>query len=557
MAEYLDRARAFAHAARAQARTVAHSLRAALPFSGAPQGSPNIPAIDWSRVGPAPIPPGGAPFAPGFSDYTFSPSGAPLSFDGFTLERLRASASLHRQGLFLESSLAAVALMSFGPALAAWEQRCAPAISLERKISAEGARGLARICAEEVEAMLCPRDGLLPSECFPPENFGAIESGLALFRFAVLQHVDGEPDPDTGVRLRYTRPWPVWAVQYYRESQKWVALTKNGIVEIDGTHFTLVSDIPEPHLASPILALMEQAFSGRQTEQFRNAWIRAFGSPKLVGTLPPKVPTDGEQGRAFYNAVLSILGPGGFGILPNEAKMSTIGLSGEASGSFKEALDDVIAIIGMILVGSSGLLDKGAGGVYTSPVYEGVAMRLISRDIVARDRAVNGGHVLPFIRGNYGADVDKAKARGIWIDPVLRTPLPDLAAEKRYESAAKQQAAYYASLKSEREAGGDVTQDRAQALALQHGATPMTLAAKPAGAASFAYDQENGIITRNQRLEELGKPLDPSPQGDMTVPKYRAWLAAEVEREKAQAQANAEIKVDDAAPDAPPKDAAA
>lgn len=488
MASYLDTARAIANAARTGARTVARNLSAALPFSGAPQGPANVPPIDWSRVGPPPIAPGGAPFIAGFSDHTFSPSGAPLAFDGFTLDRLRAAASVHRQGLFYESSLASVALMSFGPALAAWEQRCAPAISLERKISAEGARGLARVCAAEVEEMLCPRDGLLPSECFPPENFGAIESNLALFRFAVLQHVDGPPDPDTGVRLRYTRPWPIWAVNYYRQTQKWVALTTEAVVEIDGTHFTLVSDIPEPHLHSPILSLMEEAFSGRQTEQFRNAWIRAFGSPKLVGTLPPKTSTNGEQGQEFYNAVLTILGPGGFGILPYEGKMDTIGLKGEASGSFKEALDDVIGIIGMILVGSSGLLDKGSGGVYTSPVYEGVAMRLISRDIAARDRAINGGHVMPFLRGNYGTQIDAAKARGVWVDPVLKTALPDLSAEKRLETNAKQQAAYYVSLEAEKRVGGNITQERANELAERHGASPMTLApaASAVGSASDA-----------------------------------------------------------------------
>lgn len=549
----LDTARGLASAIAAGGRTIGQGIRAALPFSGAYQGSPNIPPIDWSREGPVPIPATGAPFVPGFSDYTFRASTAPLAFEGFTLDRLRSAAAQHRQGLFLESSLAMFALLGFGPCLAALRQRCAPSISLDRHIVSEGARGLARVVADEVREMITPGNGLLPSPYFPPEEYGTIAIYGAMFNFSVLQHVDGEPDPETGIRMRYTRTWPVWATNYYRGGRKWIAVTTDGPVEIDGTHFSIVADEDEPHLSSAVLSLMEEVFSGRQTEQFRNAWIRAFGSPKLIGTMPPKVPTESDTGRAFYSAVMTILGPGGFGILPYEAKMDTIGLKGEASGAFKEALDSVIGIIGMVLIGSNGLLDKGTGGVYVSPAFEGVAMRLISRDIVARDRAINAGHILPFLRQNYGAQIDAAKAGGRWVDPVLRTPLPDLSAEARHEAAAKQQAAYYAAIKFEKEVGGEMTDDRAKALAKLHGADPLTLAAKPVGAASYAYDQENGIITIDQRLEELGKPPAEDDRGSLTVPAYRAKLAAEDDRAKASAKGDAEIKVAD---DAPPSAAA-
>jgi len=209
-----------------------------------------------------------------------------------------------------------------------------------------------------------------------------------------------------------------------------------------------------------------------------------------------------------------------------------------------------------VLLGSSGLLDKGSGGVYTSPVYEGVALRLISRDIAARDRGINGGHILPYLRLNYPSQIAKSKARGVWVDPVLRTPLPDLAREQRYKDNATKQAAYYAALKAEQEARGVLTQDRADDLAAWHGATPLVLAASPGGAQSFAYDQENGILTINQRLAELGKPIVATERGEMTVPEYKAWLQAKVEREKAQAQGEAKVAAEEAKPAEPAPQAA-
>jgi len=80
------------------------------------------------------------------------------------------------------------------------------------------------------------------------------------------------------------------------------------------------------------------------------------------------------------------------------------------------------------------------------------------------------------------------------------------------------------------------------ALAEQHGIiVPMIKVekedAKPEKAQSFAYDQENGILTINQRLAELGLPPDTTERGNMTVPEYKAMLESKKAAEGSDAAA--------------------
>ncbi len=104
---------------------------------------------------------------------------------------------------------------------------------------------------------------------------------------------------------------------------------------------------------------------------------------------------------------------------------------------------------------------------------------------------------------------------------VAMIEMPDTERDARTKSISERRQALVAAIESERKAGFTLTQDRVNELAAELDlSAPILPAAPPPGAQSFAYDQENGVITIGERRAELGKPA--SPRDHMTIPEYRA-----------------------------------
>ena len=504
-----------------------------MPFGAGPQSPPNIPPPNYSTDQPAP-PPSPLKFDPKYHGHTFRSFASPIAFDGWDIDRTRDAISAHDQGIFLESSQLAINVTRFGPVFAAMGQALAPALALPKYIRG-GNRGLARAMARLIEAQIAPRAGLQPSPHFPITLWGAMSFDLKQMGFAVLQHAYGDEDVN-GVRPIYTRRWPTWATQYHRWRRTFQALTTDGPVDIisgDGK-FTLVADDEEPHFGGAVRALGTEVLSGVLVQQARQQYIDRYGDPKLMGTLPAEIAISSPEGLATFAAMQTILGPDGVGLMPHGTTLEWAELSAKASAVFKDALESVWQYIAAILLGSDGTMTSGTGGVYTSPSFAGVARRLVDRMLKAEVRAVNQGHIAPFLTFNYAATI--AETRG-WVSPVLDIPFPDPDADNALMDRTSK---FTAQIKADREAGIDVTQDHVDRLAQKFNVDSVQLASVAVGAQSFAYDQENGVITINDRRQELGKPEDTTGRGDMTVPEYREYLAAKRAERVAVAEAEAE-----------------
>jgi hypothetical protein len=500
--------------------STALAVRTQAGAMGPPQGPPKNPPIDWRQDQPRP-PPQRYTFAPGYSDHVYSQFSAPLGFEGFGLDRVRTAVAAHRLGTFIETNALCVAVLGFAPVLAALQQRVAPILALARHVHG-GDQGLAKLVASEVEEMLVPRGGLLPSPYLQPTLWGTLGAQLALMNFAILQHVDGDPHPVTRVRPRYTRLWPSWACTMYRSPRKTIAFTTEGPVEVcDDGKFTLVADEEEPHLASPILALGEESLAGRLTQEQRLSWQDFFGKPKLWAELPPKVATHGGGGGDAFNAAFEIFyGPDGRGVLPNGAKIGAVSISGEGSDAFSASLLDSLVHIFMVLTGSAGTIGNGMNtGVTYQPAKSGawnVRHDLYARDTLTIVRALNQGHVAPYCDHNYGDAIDAARLAGEWKAPVLEVPIPAPDRDERIASEIARYKALTDQVMAERAAGGVVDQARVEKLASVLEVQSFTLAdAQPKGGEIFAYHYDNKLIAPDEGRERLGLP--PLPNGAGSV----------------------------------------
>lgn len=519
-------------------------IRAEGPFGGGPAtGSPNIPPPNHG-ADQAPPPPQPAAFRTGYHDRTLKSFSAPLGFEGWDLDRVRNAIALHDQGMFLESSLLAIVVTRFGPVFAALSQAIAPALALPRYVKG-GDRGLSRLLRLEIEEQLAPRGGLLPSVHFPPTLWGAIAICVRLMGFAVLQHVYGEPDEETGVRPVYTRLWPPWAVQYRRYRRTFVALTTDGPVDIisgDGK-FTLIADTDEPHFEGAIRALALETVDGTLAKQARASYIDRYGNPKWVGIMPEGTNVHSPEGDAMFDAMETIQGPDGFGVLPAKGDFKVAQMQAAQNSVFESALENVWKFIAAILLGSDGTMSPSTG-VYSAPIFAGVRRDLIDRMLTAIVRGVNFGHVAPYLAFNYAASI--AEDRSGWKAPVLEIPLPDPDKDARIKSYAERVEKLHAIIKAERDSGCEITQERVDQLAEELDVAAPKLRRKPLqlAQADLSTFVRGGEARQDHDLEPFGDERD-----DMTIEQLRESAIAEREERKAEAEgeakAAAEIEVDE------------
>lgn len=516
-------------------------VQASLPFQGQPSGRPNIPPPDYA-LDQTP-PPRTFRYDPRYHGHTFKASAPPQAFDGWDIDRIRNAISFHDQGFFLESSQLAITVTRFGPVFAALRQALAPALALPRLVTG-GTRGLPRVVREELQEQLAPSAGLMPSPYFPPSLWGAMQLELRTMGFAVLQHVVAdEPDPRTGVQPVYTRRWPTWAVQHQTYRRTYQALTTDGPVDIvngDGK-FTILGDTDQPHYEGAIRALALEVMDGTLIKQARASYIDRYGNPKWVGTMPEAVATNSPQGDDFMAALSTLQGPDGIGVLPFGATYKAEGLTAEASSVFVDSLDNVWQYVAAIILGSDGTLSKGTG-VYTAPMFAGVARHLVAATLAAMVRGVNLGHVATYEAINYAATIDATPG---WVHPALDIPLPDPEADARIKSHGDRRLRLCEVVEAERKAGFVVDQARVNELAVQLDVSAPTLAEVTTGAVPLDIAPTDLVkeITPNEIRASRQLPQRPGERNDKTIREIEEEAAAA----QAQAEADAQASADDAA----------
>lgn len=459
---------------------------------------------------------------------------------GWTVKRMRRAIESHDQGYFQDSYAASVKVTQWAQIFGALHQRIAPALRLPRAV--EGATGgLDGLVRQEAEGLFCGNGNDL-APAFP--SLGQTVWHRAMLGFAWWQ-TTFVPSADGSMVVPRTTIWPVEATYFNRGIKRWFAYTtEEGLVEIDPAdpRWTLVADAEldehgesRPWLDGAIRAVGEEYVEAVFTKDDRADYSDQHGRPKPIGILPPSVKVDSPEGKAALQVLQLIRESDAGGLFANGTTVTQLEASANAVQLFKDILDSNATAVAIAILGTDGTMSKGTGGVYSSPMFQGVAENRVASDVKAYQRASN--RILSAWRARNYAD---ARAP---LTAVIR--LPDTDRDARTKSLSERLLALHTILDKEKANGCEVTQERVNELAKQLDVPPPTLAIKnPPGAQSFAYDQDNGVITIGERRAELGKP--PSDRDDMTIPQYRSAVATPPAAAPAPAPA-------EPAPAAPPK----
>jgi hypothetical protein len=331
--------------------------------------------------------------------------------------------------------------------------------------------------------------------------------------FAVLQHVVGEPDEETGVQPLFTRQWPSYACTYYASRKTFVANTTSGPVDIcnDGK-FTLIADCENPHMQGALLPLIEEAIDFRMTTRARSSYVQKYGNPKWLGIMPEGVAPYTPEGDAFMRSLAQSRNPDAVSLYPHGSEVRIEGLQGPQSSVFTETVEADVQMIASILLGSDGTITKSAG-VYSSPTFDGIRRTLVSRDLLCAVRAVNLGHVQTWLKFNYEETRKAEKASGDWVEPSFQIPLPDRDAQERVTGYAERLKSLHDIIQKEKASGCEVTQERVIQLATSLDVETPTLSSEKVSRIGLApTDMARVVRVREARaaggLDALGDERD-------------------------------------------------
>ncbi len=502
------------------------------PFGGSIRPPGNPPPIDYWNDQMAPA--GSYTHRPGYTDHTYQAMSAPLGFEGWDLDRIRHAVAQHSIGYFWHSSLLCHVLLRFGPMLAALQQAVAPIASLPRHLHG-GDKGLAKMVAAELEDALLPARGLLPSPYLPPTLIPTLASVLRLMGAGTLQHVDGDMDPYSGVRPRFTRIWPEWAINCYRSPRKIIALTTEGPVEVqnDGK-FTRVQDEDEGYLSGAVVALGDQVFAGKIVQGAQLSFLDFFGKPKLWAKLPPKIQPNSAAGNDFLAATMELFGPDGFGIFPDGTELATVSLNGTGADKFTPALAAAVAYIYMILTGSTGTM--GPGGPTGEGPYQAkeggfwnVRHDLMERPVRAILTAINGGHIQPYCVGNYGDLIKSAERVKAWSWPRMTIPMVAPDRDARIAALAEREKMREDRIERRRALGIVVDQAEADKIAAAFEVDAVPLLPSPKNAAPvYEWEIVQKVVAVDEARERKG--LEPLPGEQGSVAKLAADRAQGIDK---------------------------
>lgn len=383
---------------------------------------------------------------------------------GWTVERARRAIELHdNQGCFHESYAASEKVTQWSRIFGALEQRIAPTLRLPRAV--EGAmEGLDGLVRKEAEELFVGEERELGSAF--PSLAGTVRLH-AMMGFCWWQ-TSWRASPDASTVVPKTEIWPVSATRWDQARRTWVALTQEeGAVDIDpeDPRWTLVADGDRPWLSGAIRPISPEYMEAMFSKDDRADYADQHGRPKPVGILPDGISVEDEVGQAAQQAMEQFREPEASAIFPHGMNVQQFPPSAEVAALFKDIIEDDAAGVAIALLGTDGTMSKGTGGVYSSPIFSGVAEARVAADVTVVKRAAQ--QVIARWRARNYPTAATPKAT-IW--------MPDSDRDMRTKSLAERLLLLHKIIDVEAANGFTVTQGRVNDLAKRLDVPPPTVA---------------------------------------------------------------------------------
>ena len=442
---------------------------------------------------------------------------------GWNVNTVRMSIDSHDLGSSFILSNGLIVVTSRHPAIfGPLGQRKAPPMGLQREVTG-GDRGAGRRARDGFRRVV--REEIEP-------HLGDIVGNLAMGGFQILQHV-WRASADASTLEPTTTLWPSSCVWWNPFTKGLEAITAEGripIVNGDGK-WTVIGSGEKPYLNGAIRALGEAWAADRYAERDEAALSAYLGRLCHIAIAPEKIQPGTKEGDELLLSVQALGEAQSGGIFPFGTDIKTLtNIDAGAAALFTGFLDRRERAFAIALLGTDGTVSKGSPGVYTSPLFAGVAFANVRSDTSTIAAGVTGlGAVYGAI--NAGLSHDES--------PGYRWNLPDPTEADRLNALAKRFTDAAAIVKAERDAGIDMTGDR---IGVIYSGLNLPVPAVPATTAQgqiFAYHITGGTVALDEVLETLGLPALPGGVGspEALAAHILAVRAAELETAKDAAPA--------------------
>jgi len=381
---------------------------------------------------------------------------------GWTSIESNAAIDSHDTGSFVASWQLGIDAPRYSPISAALDQRTSPPRALKYQVT-----GVGRF--SRVDAV-----GLWEAHLHRLLDDSLRD--VALLGFSVWQHPIRVNEAGKHV-VESVERWPLAAVIYTPTpflggSPGYYAVTREGYIKLpkpgttDG-HWTVLGEGDTPHLKGAIRALSTSYVAGQHGERDRASLSATTGRAAPIAELPAGkdgaiITAEDEIGQSVGRVVAG-LGRARVGaVVPNGTKITAFQITTSEAALFSVNLADRIKLVALALLGQSGTLVAGDGGVYTAPVFADVPESLVRRDVKVIETAANGLFaVLTML--NYGSSAPA---------PTLCGPLADRDEEERLTAQALRFEAFHRALSAERANGFEPDEARVRELAVLYRVPP-------------------------------------------------------------------------------------
>lgn len=351
------------------------------------------------------------------------------------LDRVRDARDAQMRGDFRVSSPLAEATKCDPTLYGALLNRICPHRRLARTWSANNKR------IEQEAAETFARDGEALSGPVVADVFERlVQQGLAIGQNIWTPRPDGSR---VDVRLA---PWPMNSVWHDRTTGTLKTMTTTGIETIvhgDGKWVVVKHHAAQPWQWGAIkacgVAWASRAFHIRD----RSLNSDTHGEGKFVGTPPPDMDLNSEDGQAFRELVLNLRSRRSGGIKPNGSEIDLLEAMSQMWQIFREAIVSLDKDVARAYLGQDGSLVNEGGNYIKAAELAGVRYDLVEGDCTSTGDGFSTGTLRPWSIVNFGRD---AKVKTGWA-------LPDPDEQARRESYAKSVDAFNKAMKEFRANG--------------------------------------------------------------------------------------------------------